>query len=119
MPTQSATVEKATVTTKKAKPAKGKVTAKGGGNKKGKTKPATGNGKTTKASPSSSKTTRSNNNVHNEIPEREILDWERKRPCPRPKKMEGYDVEEVSFETGTLFMYRSPKHRRVEYVPRI
>ena len=51
----------------------------------------------------------------------DILEWERKRPAPRPKKFDGFynRVEEVHYETGTLFLYRGRKHRRVEYIPRV
>jgi hypothetical protein len=52
-----------------------------------------------------------------------VAEWQRKRPVPRPKKLDDQDlyqrVEEVHFETGTLFLYRGGQHRRVEYVPRV
>ena len=129
---QSATFDKTkAVTTKtqdKAAATKGKVTfaapaTKGGGNNKNKkskkSKASSGNG-ASKTSSSKTATNRSDDPNDNSQ-EREILaEWERKRPMPRPKKMDGYDdVVEVSFDTGTLFMYRSAKQRRVEYVARI
>jgi hypothetical protein len=74
----------------------------------------------------SSKTATNNNNTspqgstsHNNTI---IAEWERKRPAPRPKKCllgEDQKVREIHLMTGTLFMYRGGKYRRVEYVPRV
>jgi hypothetical protein len=54
--------------------------------------------------------------------EESLVEWQRKRPAPRPKKIYADDkVIEVEMNTGTLFMYRRNNglHRRVEYTPRV
>jgi hypothetical protein len=130
---QSATVDKQVVTaTTMAKTAaanKGKVAiaaaapaTKGNSNKgKSKTKTPDGAPKTTSPPPKAHPSSKIAGNGIPSSPEREILEWERKRPVPRPKKLDGdYDhVEEVHLNTGTLFLYRGAKRRRVEYVQRV
>mmetsp|Transcript_5667 Transcript_5667/g.9892 ORF Transcript_5667/g.9892 Transcript_5667/m.9892 type:complete len:227 (+) Transcript_5667:148-828(+) len=81
-------------------------------------KKATGSNKSGAQSSRSSSSNSNNNNN----PEEGIAEWQRKRPVPRPKKMEGDGkIIEVNLKTGTLFMYHGGggKHRRVEYIQRV